>query len=101
MTQLTHSQHSFSEAVLIPMQDLDAAEASNEAANVELPDMATTGNWKDFSTLEMPRETNYDRPPPGCRTRAAKICGFFLFFGCNAFFIAYLVPLVLKAMLGI
>ena len=79
------------------MEEIDGAEV--EPAD-EIPDMATTGNWNDFSTLEKPRETNYVRPLPGCRTKLAKIFGFILFFGCNGFMIAYLIPIILKAMLG-
>merc|ERR1712136_350449 len=89
------------DSVLIPLQEMEGGSACPDAAATEIPDMATSGNWTDFSTLEKPRETNYERPAPGCRTKAAKIAGFFLFFGCNGFPIAYLVPLVLKAMLGI
>jgi len=97
-----------SDADLIPLKQLeepgeeaDVVLEPESAGSTEYPEMATTGNWKDYSTLEMPRETDYDRPPPGCRTSATKILGFLLFFGCNGLFIAYLVPLVLKAMLGI
>ena len=86
-----------SDPVLIPLQDIDAP--STQAP--DLPEMTATGNWNDFSTLEMPRETKYERPPPGCRTRTAKIVGFFLFFGCNGLCIAFIVPLILKSMLGI
>ena len=87
--------------MLVPLNEFDGASASGEAGPVEVPDMATSGDWKDFSTLEKPRETNYVRPAPGCGTKAAKIIGFIFFFACNGLLIAYLVPLILKAMLGI
>lgn len=64
-------------------------------------DMSTTGDWNGLSTLEKPRETDYDRPAKGWKTSLAKTFGFFFFFGLNAFLIAYLVPMVFKAMLGL
>ena len=64
-------------------------------------DMSTTGDWNGLSTLEKPRETDYDRPTKGWKTSLAKTVGFFLFFGINGLLIGYLVPMVFRAMLGL
>jgi len=80
----------------------EAVEALPEEPKVEIiVDMSATGDWNGLSTLEKPRETDYDRPEKGWKTSLAKTFGFFLFFGLNAFLISYLVPMVFRAMLGL
>ena len=81
--------------------DADAVQLEEKPRVEVIVDMSATGDWNGLSTLEKPRETDYDRPEKGWKTSLAKTFGFFLFFGLNAFLIAYLVPIVFKAMLGL